>query len=233
MVLFDRGGPVDIGRAFSFVFDDEEWIKKVLIGAVLALTGIGLIPVIGYGLEVARRVAKGNPQPLPEWEEFGAKIIEGFLSGLVIFVWALPIILIASCTWIILVPVGVLDESGETVAIVGSILSICVSLISILYSLIMALILPAALTNYAVKGELGAAFRFSEILSLVRNNIKVYLMVLLISIVAQIIGSLGSIVICIGAYVTMFYSVLVTYYTYGQAYRIAAGNVNSNPELEY
>lgn len=224
---------MDIGRALSFVFEDEEWIKKVLIGAVLALTVIGIIPVMGYALEVARRVAQGSERPLPEWDNFGAKIVEGFLSGLIGFVWALPMILIASCIWVVMVPAGVIDDSGNTAAILGTVLSICVGLIITIYSLLLTLVLPAAIASYAVKGEFGAAFRFGEVIGLVRSNFGTYLMVLLITILAQIIGSLGSIVICIGAYLTMFYSILVTYYAYGQAYRIAAGNVNSSPEIMY
>ncbi|MBN1317178.1 MAG: DUF4013 domain-containing protein [Anaerolineales bacterium] len=224
---------MDIGKAFSFVFDDEEWIKKVLIGAVLTLTGIGMIPVFGYAIEIARRVARGDEKPLPEWDDFGAKIIEGLLAGLVMFVWALPLILIVSCVWIIPFLLAGVDDTGEMVAVVSSILSICVGLISLIYGLILGLVLPAAVTHYAVTGEIKAAFSFGEILGMVRNNIGAYLMVLLISVIAQLLGSLGFILLCIGVYATTFYAVLVTYHAYGQAYRIAAGNVDSSPELAY
>ena len=80
---------MDIGKAFTFVFEDEDWIVKVLIGAVLALTGIGFIPIIGYGMEVARRVVRGDPQPLPAWDDWGTKIVEGLLSSVITFVWSL------------------------------------------------------------------------------------------------------------------------------------------------
>jgi hypothetical protein len=229
----DRGVLVDIGKTFTFVFDDEEWIKKVLIGALLALTGIGMIPVLGYAIELSRRVARGDEKPLPEWEEFGAMIVEGFLTLVVGFVWALPLIIIASCVWIVPFLLASIDNSGDMIAAVSSIMSICVMLISLVYGLILGLVLPAALTNYAVTGELGAAFRFGEIIGMVRNNLGTYLMVLLISIIAQMIGSLGSIILCIGVYATAFYSIVVTYHSYGQAYRIAAGNVDSSPELTY
>ena len=84
---------MDLGRAVGFVFEDEDWLKKVLIGGVLMLIPIfGQLLTIGYGLEIARRVVKGHPQPLPEWDEWGTKIIEGFMNGVIGFVWALPII---------------------------------------------------------------------------------------------------------------------------------------------
>mgnify|MGYP000452871902 CR=1 FL=1 len=47
---------MDIGSSFSYMFKDEDWIKKILIGAVLVLTGIGGIAVSGWMLEIIRRV---------------------------------------------------------------------------------------------------------------------------------------------------------------------------------
>ena len=222
---------MDIGSAFSFVFDDKEWIKKVLIGAVLALTGIGFIPIIGYGLEITRRVAQGHPQPLPDWDDWGKKIIEGLLSGVISFVWALPIVLLSACVSIAsTVAANNIDSEAGGIAVM--VLSICVGLIAVIYGVVMALFLPAALAKYAVSGEFGAAFRVGEIIGIVRNNLGTYLMVLLIYIVAQIVASLGSIALGCGVFFTSFYSVLVTYHAYGQAYRVAAGDVaGSEPDV--
>ena len=70
---------MDIGRAFGYVFDDDRWITKILIAAAILLAGIAffwllLIPAFlaafllnGYGLEITRRVIRGDAQVLPEW----------------------------------------------------------------------------------------------------------------------------------------------------------------------
>jgi hypothetical protein len=58
-------------------------------------------------------------------------------------------------------------------------------------------------------------------------------MVLLITVVAQFIGGLGSIVLVCGALFTGFYAVLVTYYAYGAAYRVAAGTGEAEESLAY
>jgi hypothetical protein len=215
---------MDIGRAFSYVFEDEDWVVKVLIGAVLVLTGIGFIPVVGYGLEVARRVVRGDPQPLPEWDDWGTKIIEGLVSWVITFVWSLPGIILSACIGIIFVPAS---GRGTQVSALGVFASTCVGLIVILYGLLMMWVLPAAVTRYAVTGEFGAAFRFGEVIGMVRNNLGAYLMVWVITLLAGIVGSLGLAACLIGAIFTSFYAVLVTYYAYGQAYRVAIGNVNS------
>jgi len=54
-------------KSFAFVFEDEQWIVKILIGAAILLVGILfswllLVPLIlalallsGYGVEITRR----------------------------------------------------------------------------------------------------------------------------------------------------------------------------------
>jgi hypothetical protein len=215
---------MDIGRAFGYVFEDEDWVVKVLIGGVLMLTGIGSIPAVGYGLEVARRVVRGDPQPLPAWEDWGTKIVEGLVSMVIGFIWSLPAVILSGCIAIILVPV---TDRGGQVSALGVLGSTCVGLLVFLYSLLLMLVLPAAITHYAVTGEFGAAFRFGEVIGMVRSNLGAYLMVLVITILASFIGSLGTIACVIGVVFTSFYSTLIMYYAYGQAYRVAVGNVSS------
>ena len=83
---------MDIGKAFGFVFEDEKWVSKVLLGGLFFLIPIVNFAVIGYMLKVAQNVAQGNPRPLPEWGggEFGNHFMRG-LHGIVIqIVYQLP-----------------------------------------------------------------------------------------------------------------------------------------------
>ena len=77
---------MDIGSAFTFVFDDEDWIKKVAIGGGIILLGIILLPLLllglllflplnGYMLEVLKNVRDGQAKPLPEWSDFGGQTV--------------------------------------------------------------------------------------------------------------------------------------------------------------
>jgi len=222
---------MDIGKAVTFVFEDEEWLKKVLIGGCLMFVPIvGQLMVMGYGMEIARRVVKGHPQPLPEWEEWGQMAIDGFMSMVISFVWGLPIALIGIC---LAIPAAVLsgNDDGGTIFMI---LMSCMALIVILFALLAALLSPAAIVRYAVTGELGTAFKFGEIIAMVRENLGAYLMVLLVvAIVAPIISMLGSVLLGCGALFTTFLSYLVKYHAFGQAYRTAAGNVESQADLAY
>jgi len=42
---------MDIGRAFKFMFDDESWITKILLGGILGLVPILNFVLYGYQLE--------------------------------------------------------------------------------------------------------------------------------------------------------------------------------------
>lgn len=215
---------MDLGRAVGFVFEDQDWLKKVLIGGVLMLIPIfGQLLAVGYGLEIARRVVKGDPQPLPEWDEWGTKLVEGLMSSVIGFVWGLPLIIVISCFSLLIVP---LSESGDQAGVLTTLLSVCIGLVALVYGLALAFITPAAVMNYVVTGEVGAAFRFGEIFGMVKANPGAFLMVLLVSvIVTPLIGLVGSIALGCGALFTSFYGMLVMYHAYGQAYRTAAGNV--------
>jgi hypothetical protein len=71
--------------------------------------------------------------------------------------------------------------------------------------------------------DLGAAFRFGEVIALVRDNFTNYLLTFLMSWVAQLIGNLGSIVCGIGWFATVPYAFMVTGHLYGQAYVASTG----------
>ena len=60
---------MDYGKAFTFPQLDADWIKKWAIAGGLSLIPIiGPIMVMGYALEITRRVITDNPQLLPEAE---------------------------------------------------------------------------------------------------------------------------------------------------------------------
>jgi hypothetical protein len=227
---------MDIGKAFTFVFDDEDWVVKILIAAAILLVGILLgvlvIPAIvagallaGYSVEITRRVIHGNPQALPEWDNWGDLLADGIKAIVIGIVYALPVIILIVCLG---VPIGVLAEDAE---VLSSLLSVLLSCLSFLWAIVMSLLLPAAIAFYAAAGELSAAFRFGEVFAFVRDNLKTYLITFLMSWVASFVGGLGSLVCGVGALVTSPYGWMVTGHLYGQAYLEAAGQA-PQPEFE-
>ncbi len=52
---------LDVGRALSFMFEEDEWLIKFLIGAALVLFSWLIVPGLilqGYSIEIIRRVGR-------------------------------------------------------------------------------------------------------------------------------------------------------------------------------
>ncbi|PWH20913.1 MAG: hypothetical protein DDG58_00470, partial [Ardenticatenia bacterium] len=84
---------MDIGIAFSYMFQDRDWLKKILIGGVISLIPIVNFAALGYVVQLVRNVRDGQDLPLPEWDQFGEYFVSGLYLFLVYVVYAIPIIL--------------------------------------------------------------------------------------------------------------------------------------------
>lgn len=225
---------MDVGKSFTFVFDDSEWVSKILVAAAILVLGILFfwilfIPVIlaiallaGYSVEITRRVITGDTQPLPAWDNWGDLIIDGLKVIVIGIVYALPFIVINTCLGI---PINVLSKGGEAARAFSGLFGAAMGLLNFLWAILWSLLMPAAIGFFADRGDLGAAFRFGEVFRLVRENFGTYLLTLVMSWVANLIGGLGVLVCGVGWLATRPYSFFATGHLYGQAYVTAQGKV--------
>ena len=212
---------MEFGKAFSFPFEDQDWIKKVGIAALVMLIPIvGGIAVAGWGFEVTRRVIRRDPQPLPDWSDFVTYLVNGLKVVVVGLAYALPIILVSACSQGIFYAAG--QGGDDTMMSIATVVMICFSCLMILYGIFMGLVMPAALGNFAATDQLGAAFRFGEVFGLVRAAPGPYVLVLLGAFLAGIIAMLGSIACGIGALLTSAYAMAINGHLQGQAYNEAS-----------
>lgn len=221
---------MDFGRAFTFVFDDEEWLKKIALGAVISLIPIvGQFVVMGWGLEVTRRLIKEEGEALPGWDDFGGYLVSGLMVFVIGFVYYLPMILVQSCGY---GGIALLSGTAEQEALLtaGGIVTTCLACLAIIYSIAASLLVMAAVGKYADTGELGAAFKFGEVFRMVRGNLGPYFLVLLGTIVSGFVASLGTILCVIGVLVTTAYAMLVNGHLVGQAYSVARGKSDLTDE---
>lgn len=219
---------MDIGSAFTFVFDDQDWIKKLAIGGGILLLAfvlspilIGLalfLPVSGYMIQVLKNVRDNNPRPLPEWTDFGDLFKKGLSVFAIALVFMLPGIIL-SCGANGLTIAG--DSMDQDAAGALAIVAVCLSCLQILVSLGGQFLLPAAYIRYAQTDSIGSAFQFGEIFNFIRTNIGDYFIVFLLTLVASIVAGLGLILCVIGVVFTTFWSFMVTAHLYGQLARKA------------
>jgi hypothetical protein len=211
---------MDFGKAFTFVFDDPDWLKKVAINALIGLIPlIGQLYVLGWGLEVARRVATGSATPLPD-VDFGTFLGHGLKAFVVSLVYTAPI-------WILSIVVAIITAIGGQVSedagmMLTTITSICLGLFSLVFGLLLGVIMPAALTRTVVLGTIKDGLDVRAVWALVSNAVGPYLMTLVGTILASLLAAIvGSLACGIGLIFTMAYYQVVMGHFYGQAYREA------------
>ena len=81
----------------KFPFQDPKWGTKLLIGAALVFANaiIPLLPAIlltGYIARLMRSTARGNDPALPEWDDWGGLLRDGFRLWAASFLYALPLV---------------------------------------------------------------------------------------------------------------------------------------------
>jgi hypothetical protein len=221
---------MDIGKSFTYVFEDPNWIMKVLIGGIVGIIPIVNFAALGFMVTTLKNVADSQPQPLPEWGNFG----EHFMKGLYVFVGALvyiaPILLLYCCMMVIPIALGGAGsaagrDAGSTLAGVGSILSMCLGCLMFLLVLVVAVMFPAALTRYAMSSQLSTFWDFRGNFDLISKNLGNYIMAILIVWVAGFLASFGMILCIIGVFFTSFWSQLVSAHVYAQFWRASQGQI--------
>jgi hypothetical protein len=187
-------------------------IVKVIIGSVL-----GIIPIInffsfGYILECFENGAKKR-EAMPEWTDWGAKFINGFLMCIIGFIY-------------MLIPLLVINSTGLT----GNVpnpryhMGFGTILFTMFIFMIFTFILPMAVSHFAVIKNFGAAFQLGYILKLVGSSLGSYIGAYLLYFVAVIICILLNMIPIIGwilVFFTGFYLGCVSGFLFGSVYNKA------------
>jgi len=210
---------MDIGISFTYMFQDKDWLKKILIGGVIAFIPIVNFAALGYMVQLTRNVRDGRDLPLPEWDAFGEYFVSGLYLFLVYLVYAIPMILLACLQGAASVMLGTAGNgrgAGDLASAYG-VASICLSCLMSLWGLLIAVISPALFVRFAETGSFGATLSIGGWLGVLRANLGAYLIVLILSwLVLGFLAPLGVIACVVGIIFTQFWAYLVVSHWLGQ-----------------
>jgi hypothetical protein len=206
---------MDIGKAFGFVFEDEEWVKKILLGALISLIPIfGQFAILGYGIAVIRNVMAGAPRPLPDWNDLMRHFVDGLMFWIATLIYALPfLVVICPIAVVWLLPALGGEQEGLTNVLVGvaGLVTAGLGCLAVLYGILMALLTPVLQLRYAESGEIGACLRLGEVFRFLLANIgSIIISQLLVwmagAVLVAVVGglTLGLLVLPISVWLTAF-----------------------------
>lgn len=214
---------IDFAKPFTFTFEDPDWLKKILIGGLFYLAAfliVGIFFVGGYAVRMARNVIGGAARPLPEWDDLGGMLVDGVKVFLVALVYAIPIIL----AWLLafggMFAAGTLAEehaAAEPLALLFG----CMVPVFFVLVIVYSVFLPAVLLMYVATGSIGASLNVRNAFRFVVNNPLNYILAYVINMIANFLGQMGIILLCIGVLFTSFWALLVSTYAFADAYRLA------------
>lgn len=186
---------MEFGKALTYPFEDEEWVQKLLIGAVVGLVPIVNFALYGWGITIIKNVKDGKEQPLPAWDDFGGFFMKGLLAVVAGIIYQLP--------YLIAVGVGLGAQFGLTAAAaggdnggafatLGSVVLACCVCVGLLYMIVALAALMAGTIRFAETGTFSTFMEFGTNFSLFRENLGQFLMAILFIILAGILLALGT-----------------------------------------
>jgi hypothetical protein len=212
---------MNIGQAFGYVFEDEQWLTKTLLGGLISIIPlVGTFVVNGYSYKVAQNTARDLPRPLPEWNEFVDALMKGLIGLVVSLIYTLPLGLMYACFVSLLAAAGAGAERGGGEGIVIALSLLFVPLLLIVAVLVITLSF-VGMAHYLATDDIGAAFRFGQVWNSFRSHLGSWLMLMLLALLAGIVAALGLIALIVGVIFTSFYAYCVIGHGLGQVMRVA------------
>ena len=157
---------LDIGRAVTYPFEEEQWRAKLLPLLLLSvIPGLNLLTWGGYALSVARNITRREKQPLATWDEWSDILVRGLLSLAAMLLYYLPAIILGGCFLILTLVFGERVESSSFIA-----MRCLAYLLSAGYIFVTSFLLNTGHVSFARTDQFSSYLAFSERFRDVRRN---------------------------------------------------------------
>lgn len=211
-----------------------DWIGRIIIGGVLGFLSVLVIPaflIVGYLVRVLERTIGGDEVP-PEFDEWGDLLMKGVIGTIITIAYTvIPVVAYGVIITVVAGTGGAIG--GDAGALIGAVgLLLVLAFIPVLFLIYYAV--PAALSAYAARGELGAAFDVDLLKPALFST--EYLVAVLMPIVVAVVVWIATAVLAVTVVglllvpFVQFYGQVAVFRMFGSAFatvndRIDAGSV--------
>jgi len=213
----------DFVRPLAFVFEDPQWIPKILLGALFSLSCIiliGIFIIYGYMARLVRQVIEGIERPLPDWSNLGDYIGEGVKLFVITIIYGTPIFILV----LLAIPFSLIsdaNDANDALRLAGGIFGAGLGCLILPLGLLTAIWVPAALLRAVALNDFAAAFDFRAIAAFIKANAVNYALAYVVWIVARMVVGFGILLCCVGIFITAFWSMCAGAYAFAQTWRLA------------
>lgn len=214
-----------------------DWIGRIVIGGVLGFLSVLVIPaflIVGYLVRVLEKTIGGDEVP-PEFTDWGDLLMKGVIGTIIALAYTVvPAVVYGVVVAVVAGTSGAVGgDAGALIGVVGVLLAL--AFIPVLFLVYYAV--PAALSAYAARGELGAAFDLDLLKPALFST--EYLVAVLMPIVVAVVTWIATAVLAVTVVGLLlvpfiqFYGQVAVFRMFGSAFatvndRIDAGSVGGS-----
>lgn len=214
-----------------------DWIGRIIIGGVLGFLSILLLPafvIVGYLVRVLEQTITGEDVP-PEFDDWGDLLMKGVIGSVITIAYTvIPVVAYAVVVAVVGGTGGAIGgDAGALIGVVGVLLAL--AFIPVLFLIYYAV--PAALSAYAARGEIGAAFDISLLKPTLFSTeyLVAVLMPIVVAVITWIVTAVLSVTV-VGLLLVpfvQFYGQVAVFRMFGSAFasvndRVDAGSPSGN-----
>ncbi len=194
-----------VSRAFTYIFDDRDWVNKIVVGTIFTLLTfvftpfliglVGLSLLFGYQAGIIRNIRARAENPLPAWGDLGGMISDGIGVLLAFVVYMLPNLLVSFFSFF------VSGLAGDTVIVSGATsigIACCLFPFVLVYNLIALPMFTIAQGRHAHTRNVREFFRLAALFDVFRTNFDAVVQWWIGTILALVLFSFLGVIPCIG-----------------------------------
>ncbi len=206
---------MNFAEALSFTFEDNDWLKKMLIGGALNFAGwyMGLIFITGffttgYFLLVISNVQKREKPELPDWGQVSVIFVDGLVGAIVMLLYFLMVAVIITPIIIDLATNESMSELSQGLTIAG---------VAILGAIALSVMSNMGLVVWAVSKNFTMAINPVAVFKIMRNQIGTVIAILVFTFILSAILFFGGLGIISPFF--LFWGLVVQAHLFGQVAR--------------